>query len=240
MSARTISLCLSTACLFAAAATASEPPREATATLRSEQRLVRIVDVSIGAERSRRFLHQNGTIYRSTLKPVQGSWLWTVDIAHPYQLGRVRVMPGRADGLTADGRVLWSGTTRRPVCLPELLAEVAVVYDAEIRAGRFICMTPVPKAKKLAPLSIRRLRDGDSGRRRYEIGPGSLGMRLFIDSSVLELSADGRAVLGQRGQFEAASGSSGRFRYLEGDAIYSAPRQVGALPDAFRAVRAAP
>lgn len=223
-----LGLCLTTA------TAAANTPLPATATLRDGNSLIRVFDSEQGQQRERRFVRDDVTLYRSRLQPDRGVWLWTVDVAHPYQIGRVRMRQGVAEGLAVDGRVLWSGTTQRALCLPEMLPEVAVAYDAQIRGGRFICMTPVPKAKKLAPLSIRRLGDGKDGRRRYEVGPGSLGMRFFMDSTVLELSADGKTLLAQRGQFEAAR-KEAKFRYLMGEAVYASPRAVGALPAAFRA-----
>jgi hypothetical protein len=215
-------------------------PQEVSASLRAGDSRLRIVEVSTDPRnRERRFLRESEVLYRSRLNVDGESWLWSVDIAHPYQIGRIRIRAGRADGLNPDGSVLWSGRTPRALCLPELLPEVAVAYDAAIRKGGFACMTPVPKAKKLAPLSIRRLADGKDGRRRYEVGPGSLGMRLFIDASVLEVTADGVALLAQRGQFEAAW-RAGRFRYIEGDAVYAAPRRIAPLPGAFHATKDTP
>jgi hypothetical protein len=232
----TISLLMSW--LLASGAAVQSPP--ATASLRTDGRTVSVVETQTSSNADapmleRRFVADGRVFYRSRLQDGGARWEWSVDIGHPIQKGRVLIRQGSAEGIDANGATLWTGTTTRPICVPDVFAEVAVHYDDQLRQGvTLVCMTPVPKARKLAPLAVRRIADGADGRRRYSIGPGSLGMRLFVKSTTLETSADGRFLLAQRGQFEA-SYAQGRFRYIEGDAVYSTPHALTPLPNIFRA-----
>lgn len=161
---------------------------------------------------------------------------WIVEAGHPAQPVQVRITPGLVVARDPSGRERWRAIPDAPLCLPELMAELAVQADAAARSGAGLrCLVPIDKARKLAPLRIRRLADAADGSRRYAVGPGSFGMRLFFSRQELDVSADGRRVLAARGQFEVARSLDGRLRYLEGSLRWRGPRALRTLPDALAA-----
>lgn len=181
----------------------------------------------------------DGPRFASRIEPLDGGIAWTIEAGHPAQRGRFRITGAAVAELADDGTVRWQQAADVPVCLPEWFAETAVAADALLRDGaRLRCLVPIGKARKLAPLSIRRLPDAADGSRRYEVGPGSLGMRLFFGRQTIEVDADGRAVRAVRGQLEVARALDGRLRYADGEIRYATPRPLGRLPPELDPMRA--
>lgn len=163
---------------------------------------------------------------------------WVIATGHPSQRVSVNITPGLVIATDDSGRERWRAVPDAPVCLPELMAEFAVQSDAQARSNDGLrCVTPIDKARKLAPLRLRRLADAGDGSRVYEVGPGSLGMRLFFGRQVLRVSADGRELLAASGQFEVARALQGRLRYANGELRYARSRPLQRLPPMMVAVK---
>ncbi len=171
------------------------------------------------------------TRYASTLELGEQRASWRVETGHPAQQVSYEFTPGQVVARGPDGAERWRAPLRQPLCLPELVAELAVQLDRQVRTrAGLACELPIDKARKLAPLRLRRLPDGAGGLRRYELGPGSLGMRLFFSRQILSVTADGGQLIAAEGQFEVARSLEGRLRYLEGALVYVEPRSLRALP----------
>lgn len=185
----------------------------------------------------RRVIDESGvTRYASQTRLSPERVVWQVLQGHPAQPVVVEVTPGVVIARDARGQERWRATFDAPLCLPELVAELAVQLDAAVSSAEGLrCLVPIDKAKKLAPLRLRRLADSASGERRYALGPGSLGMRLFFSEQRFTVSTDGARFLGAEGQFEIARSLDGRLRYLEGTLAYGSPRDLRSLPSVLLA-----
>lgn len=171
------------------------------------------------------------TLYRSVVKTLSDGFDVQVVEGHPSQLGRLQVRAGRLDVWDATGKPLWSETLTSPLCLPELAGEFIRAHWNLLKtdAKPLRCVTPIIKAKKVAPLEWRRLPDGPGGTRVVELGPGSFGMRFFVVATRLTFTADGAQLLSQQGQFEAPPKVDGRATYLRGTARYTQARNLALL-----------
>ena len=222
----------------AGAAGAAAPPLRWSAALEAgEARGWRLEDTLTSSDAAvwrlqRRVVDATGRVrYASVVHARPGEVAWSIETGHPAQRARIRITPGRVVALDADGRERWRAVPDAPICLPELMADLAVQADAAARTREGLrCLVPIDKARKLAPLRLRRLADGPDGVRRYEVGPGSLGMRLFFGRQRMDISADGRRLLGVQGQLEVVERPDGRLRYLEGSVRYAVPRALRTLP----------
>jgi hypothetical protein len=176
----------------------------------------------------RRFSRDGQLLYRSVVVPRAEGFEVEVLGGHPAQLGRFSVSRGQLEVRDAAGRPLWAEPLAQPLCLPELLAEFVRAHWAQLTAGAppLRCVTPIIKARKVAPVQWQRLPDAADGSRVVELQPGSLGMRLFLRPTRLTFSADGARLLSQRGQFEAPPSVEGRARYLKGELRFEAPRSA--------------
>lgn len=227
------------AALLPAAATPLVPAAAsdalARATLVSGERRIAVLDRSLGADGiERRFTEDGRVLYRSRIRPMATGFDVAIVEGHPSQRGRFVVDAGRLSVFDGDGRPAWSQPLADPLCLPELLGEFVRAHwdrlapgDAPLRCG-----TPILKASKVAPLQLRRLPDTADGRRVVEVGPGSLGMRLFMVPTRLTFAADGGRLLAHDGQFEAPRRVEGSAAYLRGQAVYDPARPVADWPAA--------
>lgn len=172
------------------------------------------------------------TLYRSITRAVPSGLEVQVLEGHPAQLGSFRLEAGRLEVRDAENRPLWSETLTQPLCLPELSGEFVRANWSRLSIGAppLRCVTPIIKARKVAPLQWRRLPDLPDGKRVVEWGPGSLGMRLFMIPTRMTFSADGTRLLAQQGQFEAPPRVDGRAGYLRGSAVFTQARQADAWP----------
>ena len=143
----------------------------------------------------------------------------------------------------AEGRPLWTETSTQPLCLPELSGAFVRAYWNRLALGSepLRCVTPIIKVRKVAPLQWCRLPDEPGGDRVVELGPGSLGMRLFMTQTQMTFSPDGTLLLAQQGQFEAPPRLDGRAGYLRGTAVFTQTRLTEVWPsDAFGTASATP
>lgn len=225
---------LLTACLPAQATTAADGllVEEGGETLRwvdtitpaaEETTLIRRVDDVMGGQR-----------YASRTVLGADRVVWTVGVGHPAQRATVEITAGEVIARDPSGRERWRAVPEAPLCLPELVADLAVQADARVSDEEgLLCLAPIDKAKKLAPLRLRRLPDAEDGSRRYQLQPGSLGMRLFFSRQTLTVSPDGRRLLAADGQFEVARALDGRLRYVDGRLTFATPRELLQLPPAL-------
>ena len=174
------------------------------------------------------------TMYRSVTRAAPGRLEVQVLEGHASQRGSYRLEAGRLEVRDADGRPLWTETLTQPLCLPELSGEFVRAHWNRLAVGSepLRCVTPIIKARKVAPLQWRRLPDGPGGERVVELGPGSLGMRLFMIPTRMTFNPDGTLLLAQQGQFEAPPRIDGRASYLRGTAVFTQTRPTEAWPSA--------
>jgi hypothetical protein len=166
---------------------------------------------------------------------------WAVEQGHPAQRVAIEINEGEVIARDMQGQERWRAVPDAPLCLPELVADLAVQIDDQAAGDDGLaCLVPIDKAKKLAPLRLRRLSDAVDGSRRYALLPGSLGMRLFFSRQTFTVSADGRRLLGADGQFEVARSLDGRLRYVEGTLRYTVARELRPLPAALLGPAAKP
>jgi hypothetical protein len=223
---------------------ATAPPVHATTSARGELDVGdgapwRVVDTTTpaptGATLTRRVNDGTGSLRYASRTVLRSERVtWTVEAGHPAQRVAVDITAGEVIARDPQGRERWRAVPDAPLCLPELVADLAVQADAQV-AGKdgLACLVPIDKARKLAPLHLRRLPDAADGSRRYVLLPGSLGMRLFFSRQTFTVSADGRRLLAADGQFEVARSPDGRLRYVEGMLRYTAPRDIQVLPPAL-------
>lgn len=214
------------------------PPARATsaaaeASLRVGERDIQLTEV-LGADGSleRRFTAAGLLLYRARVLPSATGFEVTVAAGHPAQLGRFVVDAGTLSAFDASGAPLWAQPLPERLCLPELFGEFVRAHWDRLVAGAepLRCVTPILKARKVAPLQWRRLPDEADGRRVVEVAAGSLGMRLFMSPTRLTFSPDGSRLLAQAGQFEAPPRVDGRAGYLRGDASFTRSRESMAWP----------
>jgi hypothetical protein len=182
----------------------------------------------------RRFVRGTTVLYRTvTALQNDGFEVWVAQ-GHPSQLGRFTVKGQQLSVQNGQGEPLWTETLSRPLCLPELAAEFVRAHWAQLKRGSepLACVTPIIKARKVAPVQWVRLPDGANGVRVVELQPGSLGMRLFLSPTRMTFSADGSRLLAHEGQFESTANPDGRARYLKGTASYSLTRVAAEWPTA--------
>lgn len=183
------------------------------------------------------------TLYRSITRALPDGFEVQVLEGHPAQLGSFQVVGRRLNVRNAQGQALWAEELTQPLCLPELSGEFVRANWNRLTVGSppLGCVTPIIKARKVAPVQWRRLPDLPSGERVVELGPGSLGMRFFLTPTRFTFSADGALILAQQGQFEAPPRIDGRAAYLRGSAFYTQPRQTGVWPsNLFRSLAVTP
>lgn len=192
----------------------------ARAEVTAEDQRVELVEQRLeGGALQRMFRAEGGvTLYRSVAGVLTDGLEVQVLVGHPSQRGSFRLQAGRLDVRDGEGKPLWSETLTEPLCLPELSGEFIRAHWDRLAPGAkpLRCVTPIIKAKKVAPLQWRRLADLPGGERVVEVGPGSFGMRFFVIPTRLTFSADGTRLLSQQGQFEAPLRTEGRARYLRG------------------------
>jgi hypothetical protein len=183
------------------------------------------------------------TLYRSVTRAGPGRLEVQVLEGHASQRGSYRLEAGRLEVRDSEGQPLWAENLTQPLCLPELSGEFVRAHWNRLAPGSepLRCVAPIIKARKVAPLQWRRLPDGPRGERIVELGPGSLGMRLFMIPTRMTFSADGTLLLAQKGQFEAPPRIDGRASYLRGAAVFTQARPTEAWPSgAFGPASAAP
>lgn len=129
---------------------------------------------------------------------------------------------------------MWAVDLTPPLCLHEMAGEFVRAHwnRLALGSGPLRCVTPIIKARKVAPLKWRRLPDGPGGERIVQLGPGSLGMRLFMIPTRMTFSPDGSLLLAQQGQFEAPPRMDGRASYPRGAAVFSQSRPTESWPSA--------
>jgi hypothetical protein len=166
------------------------------------------------------------TLYRSVTRAEPGRLEVQVLEGHASQRGSYRLEAGRLEVHDSEGQPLWAENLTQPLCLPELSGEFVRAHWNRLALGSepLRCVTPIIKARKVAPLQWRRLPDGPGGERIVELGPGSLGMRFFMIPTRMTFSADGTLLLAQQGQFEAPPRIDGRASYLRGAAVFTQAR----------------
>lgn len=182
----------------------------------------------------RRYVRGGTVLYRTvTATRPNGFEVWVAQ-GHPSQLGRFTVKGQQLSVQDAQGQPLWSETLAKPLCLPELAAEFVRAHWAQLTPGSepLACVTPIIKARKVAPVQWVRLPDGPNGVRVVELQPGSLGMRFFLSPTRMTFSADGSRLLAHEGQFETTANPEGRARYLKGTATYTLTRAAAEWPTA--------
>lgn len=183
------------------------------------------------------------TLYRSVTRAGPGRLEVQVLEGHASQRGSYRLEAGRLEVRDSEGQPLWAENLTQPLCLPELSGEFVRAHWNRLALGSepLRCVTPIIKARKVAPLQWRRLPDGPRGERIVELGPGSLGMRFFMIPTRMTFSPDGTLLLAQQGQFEAPPRIDGRASYLRGAAVFTQARLTEAWPSAaFGPAAAAP
>lgn len=182
----------------------------------------------------RRYYRGTSVLYRTlTATRADGFEVWVAE-GHPSQLGRFTVKGQQLTVLNGQGEPLWTETLSKPLCLPELAAEFVRAHWAQLTAGGqpLACVTPIIKARKVAPVQWVRLPDGPNGVRQVELQPGSLGMRFFLSPTRMTFSTDGSRLLAHEGQFESTANPDGRARYLKGTATFSLTRTAAEWPPA--------
>jgi hypothetical protein len=227
------------ACLSVAAISQANPY---TAQIRSGDQVFQVSDNLISpTSLQRTFTSGSKTLYESNVS-IQPN---TIDIhvvkAHPSQLGRFNVSSGQLKVFDANGAPLWSEPLKARMCPPELLGEFVRAHWnlLQTTSPPLACLTPIIKAKKVAPLKVVRLADLPSGQRVVEFSAGSLGMRFFMISTKLTFSPDGNTLLSHNGQFESSATIEGSASYLRGQGSYSKPRVIMPLPESIFAADAA-
>jgi hypothetical protein len=182
----------------------------------------------------RRYMRGTTVLYRTVtaLRP-DGFEVWVAQ-GHSSQLGRFTVKGQQLSVQNGHGEPLWAETLNRPLCLPELASEFVRAHWAQLQPGSkpLACVTPIIKARKVAPVQWVRLPDGPNGVRVVELQPGSFGMRFFLSPTRMTFSADGSRLLMQVGQFESAANPVGSASYLKGTATYSLTRAAAEWPPA--------
>lgn len=229
------SLFFGTASAWANAAAGTPEAVLSQATLVSGERKLGIVEVQTDPESlERRFTEGSALLFRSRTRVTSSGFEVSVMDGHPSQKGRFVVDTGRLAVFDAAGQPLWREDLRERLCLPEVIGEFVRAHWDRLSSGAepLRCLTPIIKAKKVAPLKLTRLPDTPDGRRRVELSAGSLGMRLFVVPTRLTFSADGTQLISHDGQFEAPRSVTGSAAYLRGQASYAPPRPVAAWPTA--------
>ena len=182
----------------------------------------------------RSFTRDGALLYRSVVKTQPAGFEVQVLAGHASQRGSFKVEAGRLEVSESAGQALWAEPLREPLCLPELFAEFVRAHWQRLGtdAAPLRCGMPIIKAKKLAPLQLRRLPDTPEGLHVVEVSPGSLGMRFFFVATRLTFSADGTRLLAHQGQFEAPPRTEGRASYLRGAARFALTREAPLWPAA--------
>jgi hypothetical protein len=213
-----------------------------TAQIRAGDQVFKVTDNLINpTSLQRTFSFGTKTLYESNVS-IQSK---AIDIhvvkAHPSQLGRFNVSLGMLYVFDANGAPLWSEPLKARMCPPELLGEfVRAHWDLlQTSSTPLACLTPIIKAKKVAPLKAVRLADLPGGQRVVEFSAGSLGMRFFMTSTRLTFSPDGNSLLSHNGQFESSTTTEGSPTYMRGQATYGNPRAIMPLPESMFAASAA-
>jgi hypothetical protein len=205
------------------------------ATLVNDGAPVLLEEVQLADGRlERRFTRDSSVLYRTVLAVRNDGFELQVAEGHPSQLGRFTVRQGQIAVQGAQGEALWAEALSKPLCLPELAAEFVRAHWAQLARGAapLACVTPIIKAKKLAPVQWVRLADQADGARVVELQPGSFGMRFFLSPTRYTFSSDGNRLLAQEGQFESPPATSGRARYLKGKATFTQSRVAADWPAA--------
>lgn len=159
-----------------------------------------------------------GPIYQARLSWSGSGLVSEIDIGHPSQIGRVRADKKRVIAENAQGDPLWSQERGNdPLCLPELFPEFARAYIDDLSQGRKIrCEGPVLKASKLAPFEVSMISETlseQSGRYRFIVEPGSLGMWFFMDPITFELDLSTNRMTWYDGVLPAPVSPQGKMAY---------------------------
>lgn len=222
------------AALSALAQATAPPPVVGRAELLADGQRVELVEQQLERGALQRTFRGDGgaVLYRSVARPLANGVEVLVLEGHPSQRGSFRLDSGRLEVRDAAGQPLWSETLTEPFCLPELSGEFVRAHWHRLVEGAepLRCVTPIIKARKVAPLQWRRLANLPGGERVVEVGPGSFGMRFFVVPTRLTFSADGRRLLAQQGQFEAPPRTEGRAAYLRGSAQFTLSRPLDSWP----------
>lgn len=230
-------VCIAAGC-FAAATTYANPY---TAQIRSGDKVFQVTDnFSSSNTLQRTFTSGGKTLYASNLTIEPNAMDIHVVKAHSSQLGRFRVSKGKLDVFDANDVSLWSEPLKARMCPPEMLGEFVRAHWALLQTNSpaVNCLTPIIKAKKVAPLKVVRLADLFSGQRVVEFSAGSLGMRFFMTPTQLVFSADGNSLLSHNGQFESSATIEGTPSYMRGQATYDKPRAILVMPESLFAASA--
>lgn len=230
-----VALFIATACAWANAAVGTQEAVLSQATQVSGERKLGIVEVQADPETiERRFTEGGALLFRSRTRVTSTGLEVSVMDGHPSQKGRFVVDTGRLAVFDAAGQPLWREDLRERLCLPEVIGEFVRAHWDRLSsvAEPLRCLTPIIKAKKVAPLKLTRLPDSPDGRRMVELSAGSLGMRLFVVPTRLTFSADGTQLISHDGQLEATRSVTGSAAYLRGQATHTPPRPVAAWPAA--------
>lgn len=230
-------VCVAAGC-FAAATTYANPY---TAQIRSGDKVFQVTDNLISSNAlERNFTSGGKTLYATNVTIEANVINISVVKAHASQLGRFKVSAGKLDVFDANGAPLWSEPLKARLCPPEMLGEFVRAHWAflQIDSPAMNCLTPIIKAKKVAPLKVVRLADLPGGQRVVEFSAGSLGMRFFMIATQLVFSADGNSLLSHNGQFESSATIEGSPSYMRGQATYDKPKPIMAMPESLFAASA--
>ena len=230
-------VCVAAGC-FAAATTYANPY---TAQIRSGDKVFQVTDNLISSNAlERNFTSGGKTLYATNVTIEPNVINISVVKAHASQLGRFKVSAGKLDVFDANGAPLWSEPLKARMCPPEMLGEFVRAHWAflQIDSPAMNCLTPIIKAKKVAPLKVVRLADLPGGQRVVEFSAGSLGMRFFMTATQLVFSADGNSLLSHNGQFESSATIEGSPSYMRGQATYDKPKPIMAMPESLFAASA--
>jgi hypothetical protein len=230
--------CIGTASFFAATVSQANPY---TAQIRSGEQIFQVSDSVLSpSSLQRTFTAGSRSLYVSNVS-IQPN---TIDIhvvkAHPSQLGRFNVSSGKLNVFDSNGAPLWSEPLKARMCPPELLGEFVRAHWnlLQTTSPPLACLTPIIKAKKVAPLKAQRLKDLPGGQRVVEFSAGSLGMRFFMTPTRLVFAPDGNSLLSHNGQFESSATTVGSASYMRGQATYNKPREIIPLPESMFAASA--
>lgn len=226
-----VAICLAMHPAAAFGKAASEPLSQAT--LLSQGRSINMSESRLDGQTTERYFSEGGTsLYRTRIRQSASGFEVDVLEGHPSQRGRFSVEGGRLAVFDAAGAPLWNEPLRERLCLPELLGEFVRAHWELLALGAqpLRCVTPIIKAKKVAPLQLRRMPDSADGERVVEVSAGSLGMRFFVVPTRLTFSPDGSRLNAQSGQFEAPRSIDGSASYLRGQATYTRSRPIPVWP----------
>ncbi|ASD68194.1 hypothetical protein [Pseudoalteromonas piscicida] len=156
-----------------------------------------------------------------------------LDIAkgHPSQLGKLLIVDDTVTAFDQSGELIWQDNKKDTdkLCLPELFGEFIKAHVEQLLNGEKLkCLGPVLKAKKLAPFTVS-YKGEKAGKHRFQVGPGSLGMWLFMDSVDIYFNENLNRIVSYAGVTPAPVNKHKKMAYLEFQGALYTDNQVALI-----------